>query len=209
MARITGTRNYPTAAQGGNIMTPVEVYYDVEYRADGKVLGAATSVPVLAEANSCTPLITTYLRRGGKNNATEVKKLQQFLATDPSLYPKGLVTGVYGPLTVAAVSNFQTKYKADILTPLGLKGPTGSVLGATQRKINEVACATGAPLAAAVPAVTENPAPTTPTAPVAPAKPKTPVVVAPPVPPANVVTVEPQAKPEIKLKSWLNSLVAW
>ncbi len=42
-------------------------------------------------------------------SGSDVSALQAFLARDPSIYPQGLVTGFYGPLTTAAVSKFQTR----------------------------------------------------------------------------------------------------
>jgi peptidoglycan hydrolase-like protein with peptidoglycan-binding domain len=39
----------------------------------------------------------------------DVSALQTFLAADATLYPQGLVTGYYGFLTKAAVSNFQAR----------------------------------------------------------------------------------------------------
>jgi HEPN domain-containing protein len=40
----------------------------------------------------------------------DVKKIQELLATDPTLYPKGLVSGYYGPLTKEAIERFQARY---------------------------------------------------------------------------------------------------
>lgn len=40
---------------------------------------------------------------------SDVSALQTFLAADVTLYPQGLVTGYYGFLTKAAVSNFQSR----------------------------------------------------------------------------------------------------
>jgi len=37
----------------------------------------------------------------------DVRKLQSYLASDPALYPEGLVTGYFGALTEAAVGRFQ------------------------------------------------------------------------------------------------------
>ncbi len=45
----------------------------------------------------------------GRDSA-DVTTLQQILATDPTIYPEGFVTGHYGPLTQAAVARFQQKY---------------------------------------------------------------------------------------------------
>ncbi len=42
-------------------------------------------------------------------SGTDVSALQSFLAQDRTLYPQGLVTGYYGFLTKAAVSNFQRR----------------------------------------------------------------------------------------------------
>lgn len=39
----------------------------------------------------------------------DVRELQQFLAEDSSVYPEGLVTGYYGPLTGKAVDRFRQK----------------------------------------------------------------------------------------------------
>jgi Putative peptidoglycan binding domain/Purple acid Phosphatase, N-terminal domain len=42
-------------------------------------------------------------------SGNDVSDLQVFLAKDPSIYPQGLVTGYFGSLTRAAVSNFQAR----------------------------------------------------------------------------------------------------
>ena len=42
-------------------------------------------------------------------SGADVSKLQQFLASDPSVYPEGKVTGYFGALTQAAVQRFQVK----------------------------------------------------------------------------------------------------
>ncbi len=50
---------------------------------------------------------------------SDVSTLQTFLATNPAIYPQGLVTGYFGFLTKAAVSNFQS---ANGLTADGIAG---------------------------------------------------------------------------------------
>ena len=50
---------------------------------------------------------------------TDVSALQTFLASDPSLYPQGLVTGYFGFLTKAAVSNFQSRNGIDSVGRVG------------------------------------------------------------------------------------------
>src|SRR5438477_8841914 len=39
----------------------------------------------------------------------DVKQLQEFLKTFPDVYPEGLVTGYFGPLTELAIERFQEK----------------------------------------------------------------------------------------------------
>ena len=46
-----------------------------------------------------------YPSRGG-----QVEALQQFLAQDKTIYPEGLITGYFGPLTERAVQRFQERY---------------------------------------------------------------------------------------------------
>lgn len=50
----------------------------------------------------------------------DVRTLQTFLATNGSVYPQGIISGYYGPLTAAAVRNFQIGYE---LPPVGRVGP--------------------------------------------------------------------------------------
>ena len=69
----------------------------------------------------------------------EVSCLQEFLkAQGAEIYPEGLVTGFFGPLTQAAVSRFQEKYAAEILTPLDLGHGTGFAGISTRSKINQI-----------------------------------------------------------------------
>ena len=39
----------------------------------------------------------------------DVKTIQELLASDPSIYPRGLVTGYFGPMTKEAIMRFQTR----------------------------------------------------------------------------------------------------
>lgn len=50
-------------------------------------------------------LITAQAGPGMTNS--NVRNIQTYLASNPSFYPEGLVTGYYGSLTVAAVQKFQ------------------------------------------------------------------------------------------------------
>lgn len=68
----------------------------------------------------------------------EVKALQQCLAKDTDVYPEGIVSGWFGPLTKAAVIRFQEKYAGDVLAPWGLTKGTGNVGKTTRQKLNEI-----------------------------------------------------------------------
>lgn len=62
--------------------------------------------------------IQTQLDQGESNS--DVTDLQTFLAADSTIYPEGLVTGYYGPLTTKAVARFQSKFG---ISPVGRVGP--------------------------------------------------------------------------------------
>jgi len=84
---------------------------------------------------SC-PLITSPLKLGSTGG--EVTKLQNFLNLAQSA---GLtVNGTFDAATQAAVKAFQTKYKADIMTPWHQMAPSGFVYITTMKKINEIVC---------------------------------------------------------------------
>ncbi|MFA6608307.1 MAG: peptidoglycan-binding protein [Candidatus Paceibacterota bacterium] len=59
----------------------------------------------------------------------DVKILQAFLSTDPTIYPEGLITGYYGNLTKNAIKRFQKKYNIE---QVGIVGPK------TLKKLNEL-----------------------------------------------------------------------
>lgn len=65
------------------------------------------AVLLWASVASGLTMITTQLDFGERNG--DVTSLQQFLAADVSVYPEGLVTGYFGPLTRAAVQRYQCK----------------------------------------------------------------------------------------------------
>src|SRR3989344_1586466 len=70
--------------------------------------------------------ITKELYKGVSGN--EVKEVQKFLKQFSEIYPEGLVTGYYGPLTEKAVKKFQEKE--------GLSA-TGKIDDITRKNINE------------------------------------------------------------------------
>ena len=56
--------------------------------------------------------------------------------TDDPRMDFGDLTSIFGPLTENAVRRFQTLYSRDILAPLGLTNPTGTVGDATMQELN-------------------------------------------------------------------------
>lgn len=72
-------------------------------------------------------LFVRTLSRGVFNE--EVKQLQNLLKEWPEIYPEGLATGYFGPLTEAAVRRFQQKHNIE---PIGIVGPR------TRAKLNEL-----------------------------------------------------------------------
>jgi len=67
------------------------------------VMFAIAAVPLFASAQTATLSRTLAVGASG----SDVTALQTYLASDPSIYPEGLVTGYYGALTSAAVARFQ------------------------------------------------------------------------------------------------------
>jgi len=86
-------------------------------------------------ANSCGLLLKNlYFGARGR----EVSCLQAFLKSQGSdIYPEGIVSGWFGPLTKAAVIRFQEKYAEEILKPLNLYRGTGFVGAKTRAFINQ------------------------------------------------------------------------
>lgn len=74
------------------------------------------------------------LRRG--SSGEEVKRLQEFLKTIPDVYPEGLVTRYFGPLTERAVKKLQLKYN---LETVGIVGPK------TRKILNNLSISGGPP----------------------------------------------------------------
>jgi peptidoglycan hydrolase-like protein with peptidoglycan-binding domain len=108
---------------------------------------AALQAGGTVSASVCPYTWTRQLGQG--SSGIDVMRLQQFLnaSADTRLAVSGagspgMETQYYGPITAAAVSKFQVKYRAQILTPLGLVNPTG-FFGPSSRAQANMLCATG------------------------------------------------------------------
>ncbi len=86
---------------------------------------ATTSVAVNAYLAQLT--ILRQLQQG--MSGEDVKLLQTILATQSDVYPEGIITGFYGPLTSKAVRKYQEKFG---IAQAGRVGPQ------TMKKINEL-----------------------------------------------------------------------
>ncbi len=80
---------------------------------------AAFALIVLVGAHFVSAATLSIQLDPGMTNA-DVSALQTFLASDSSIYPEGLVTGFFGPLTEAAVMRYQTQ---NGISPVGRVGP--------------------------------------------------------------------------------------
>lgn len=76
--------------------------------------------------------LKAFLKFGSSGD--DVKLLQKILASDPALYPEGLVTGFFGSLTELAVKRLQAKLKIE---QVGAVGPQ------TLARINEILALAG------------------------------------------------------------------
>ena len=72
-----------------------------------KIIGivTVTILVFLFEINNTYATVTNQLELGSKG--IDVTRLQTYLASDAGVYPSGLVTGFFGPLTQEGVRRFQ------------------------------------------------------------------------------------------------------
>lgn len=112
---------------------------------------AAFPTPQPVVAPQMIPGIVRTLQFG--TTGEDVSLVQRWLAQDASVYPEGLVTGYFGPLTLSAVQEFQVKYGI-----VGEGEPGYGVVGPrTRAKLLELY--SGAP--AATPQITAQLSPST------------------------------------------------
>ena len=99
---------------------------------------AANTGVRVTDSSSC-PLVGRSLRLGVSGD--DVRRLQQFLARDTSVYPEAIVSGYYGALTEAAVKRWQVKYN---IVSSGSPSTTGyGVVGPRTAAAISILCTTG------------------------------------------------------------------
>lgn len=74
-------------------------------------------LPITTHAQELPVLFAQTLQLGSTGD--QVKELQTFLKQFPSIYPEGLVTGYFGPLTEKAVKRFQKELEIDMMRIIG------------------------------------------------------------------------------------------
>ena len=91
-----------------------------EYKNPAQIVTpVATPKPTTPSVSTTAATAVTYsLAKGMENN--QVLRLQQILARYPDIYPEGLTTGYFGPMTERAVKAFQKKHG---LEQVGYVGP--------------------------------------------------------------------------------------
>lgn len=93
-----------------------------------------------AASGSACPNIGRVLKKGSTGD--DVRRLQQYLALDASVYPEGTISGYYGALTEKAVQRWQAKYN---IVSSGSPSSTGyGVVGPRTAAAIALLCSTGA-----------------------------------------------------------------
>lgn len=123
---------------GGYYVLPVATTTDVA--TTSKKINPDTILTTNGSTCSSRIALSSPIDVGLKNDVTDVKKLQTFLNTYEG--EKLPVNGIYGKAEYLAVKKWQAKYKANILTPMRLKNPTGTVYTSSMRQIERQTTAT-------------------------------------------------------------------
>lgn len=98
---------------------------------EASLRGQSTAAVASGEGKDFLKL-KAFLKKGEESE--DVRILQKILASDPALYPEGLVTGFFGPLTELAVKRLQAKLKIE---------QEGAVDAETLARINEILASAG------------------------------------------------------------------
>ncbi len=115
----TASGSVSSGGSGGGAPGPATVRAPVILPVLAVVPGCPTGVvctpvilPTQASLKAVANVSKVFTKRLVQGNTSDdVRRLQTLLASDPSIYPGGQVTGYFGKLTRKAVENFQIKYK--------------------------------------------------------------------------------------------------
>jgi len=125
---IVGVAVFPVAtfAQTTTASTSIQAQLNLIASLTAQIQALQQQIQALqTQQQSATASLVSSLSLGSQGN--QVKVLQALLAANPSIYPEGLVTGYFGPLTEQAVKRFQ---KDNGLEQVGIVGPQ------TREKLN-------------------------------------------------------------------------
>lgn len=125
-------------ANAKDILTPLGLskgtgYFGARTRAFVNTFTKGSSAPATSAIPAQTILVFTRSLRVGAQGE-DVRRLQEYLASDSAIYPEGLVTGYFGALTKKAVGRFQEKYSIASQGEAGY----GTVGPKTRAKVNEL-----------------------------------------------------------------------
>ena len=135
---LTGGGGIIGGGDGGSSV-PTPVYTVIPGTATTTTPTSTPKAPEVVQpslvAQIVSPVFNATLRYG--MTSEDVKRLQELLASNPEIYPEGIISGWFGQLTRKAVRKFQCKYEIvcsgdEKTTGYGLAGPK------TRAKINEV-----------------------------------------------------------------------
>lgn len=136
---IGGMMSFPATTRAQSSMTTAELQSLLN-----QLLAQLSAVQNNQSVNGACPYVWTR-SLGQGSTGTDVMRLQKFLnmSADTRLAisgagSPGLETQYYGPITAAAVAKFQTKYRAEILAPLGLSNATGYFGPSSRAKANQL-----------------------------------------------------------------------
>ncbi len=83
----------------------------------------AASAPTGEVAGATSFRFTQETVYGATND--DIKRIQELLATDETIYPEGITSGFFGPATQRAIRNLQTRFGHD---PVGVVGPATTAI---------------------------------------------------------------------------------
>jgi peptidoglycan hydrolase-like protein with peptidoglycan-binding domain len=124
-----------TYGGGGGGYYVVSTATSASVTATSSLVSSSTILTTNGSTCATRILITQPIDTKLKNNSDDIKKLETFLNTYEG--EKLKVDGVYGKADIAAVKRWQAKYKKEILSPMRLKNPTGTIYASSMRQIEK------------------------------------------------------------------------